>query len=476
MSLLISGATVIDAVADEPRSHHSVWIDGDRIRAIAPTAELGVPDGAEVIDAHGKYVIPGLMNANVHLQSDISTETLVRYMENFEPLIVESAQVALKNGLTTVFDTWGPRRFLTTVRDQINAGEVVGSRIFLAGNIIGFDGPYSPDFKQEAGEVLGSAFVKRVNAIWVENVGRHLLWLTPEDVAAEVRAYIEKGIDFIKYGANVHYGSSSGAFLAFSPRVQAAMVAEAHRAGITAQSHSMSVEGLHMSLEAGCDLITHCNITGPVPIPDATLELFAERQAGAVLFPWTDSGLAWLKENVPAKEWVMWQSTDINARNLATSGAPLLLANDGSVYTPQMRAERPKSWWGGPPDDESLGNLATGHFYWLRAMEQKGCSPIQLLRAATRNIAEAYGKGADLGTLEAGKIADLLILDRDPFASAENYRSIRTVIKDGAVVDLDALPEHAILTGELDPPAEEEASFKYFLDPGAQFPSCPSCC
>src|SRR5258705_13206172 len=64
-----------------------------------------------------------------------------------------------------------------------------------------------------------------------------------------------------------------GAFLSFSPRGQAAIVEEAHRAGLTAQAHSLSVEGLRIAIEAGCNLITHCNVTGPVPIPESTLEL-----------------------------------------------------------------------------------------------------------------------------------------------------------------------------------------------------------
>ena len=73
------------------------------------------------------------------------------------------------------------------------------------------------------------------------------------------------------------------------------------------------------ALEAGCDLITHCNITGPVAIPEATLELFVDRDVGAVIFPWTDKGLQWIREHVADSEWVMWESTDINARNLIRS-------------------------------------------------------------------------------------------------------------------------------------------------------------
>src|SRR5688500_7761485 len=146
MSLLISNATVIDPALDEPLEDRSMWIENGRIGAVGRPNEVNAPPSATVIDARGKYVVPGFMNANVHLLSDVRLENLMRYLDRFEDLIVESAQVALKHGLTTVFDTWGPRAALMATRDKINAGQVQGSRIFCAGNIIGFDGPFSPDF------------------------------------------------------------------------------------------------------------------------------------------------------------------------------------------------------------------------------------------------------------------------------------------------------------------------------------------
>ena len=123
MSLLISGATLIDGVAERPIEGRSIWIEKGRIKAIGGRDELGMPPSVEVIDARGKYVIPGLMDANVHLFGAMTMERLARHMDHYEDVITESAQVALKNGLTTVFDTWGPRRFLMNVRDRINAGQ-----------------------------------------------------------------------------------------------------------------------------------------------------------------------------------------------------------------------------------------------------------------------------------------------------------------------------------------------------------------
>src|SRR6185369_966410 len=98
----------------------------------------------------------------------------------------------------------------------------------------------------------------------------------------------------------------------------------------------------------------------------------------------------------------------------------------------------------------------------------------ELLKAATINIAKAYGKDKDLGTLEKGKLGDLLVLDRDPFASAENYRSIRTIVKGGAVIDHEKLPEKPFLTLPLEEPSPEVRAYRAHRHVGRSgFPMCP---
>jgi imidazolonepropionase-like amidohydrolase len=90
--------------------------------------------------------------------------------------------------------------------------------------------------------------------------------------------------------------------------------------------------------------------------------------------------------------------------------------------------------------------LGEGHFLWLQAVSERGMTPMAALMAATKNVAEAYGKGADIGTLEPGKRADLVVLSADPLAAPQNYRAIAMVIKDGHVIDRAALPTKAIFT------------------------------
>ncbi len=457
MSLLISRPTIVDGLADNPIEGQSILIEGSRIKSIGRREELSVPDGTRIIDARGKYAIPGLLNANVHILSDSKRlENTLRYWDRFEDLAAESAQLALKNGVTTVFDTMGIRKPIMAVRDRINNGEIPGSRIFCAGWIVGFDGPFSAEFFAKVPEIVSSDLVTRFNSICVENIGPALMFMPPEEVAKEVRAYLAKGVDFIKYAGNDHLGPMQP----FSERVQSAIVEEAHRAGTTAQAHTMAVEGMRVAIEAGCDLLSHGNITAHFPIPDATLELLVERKTGISVFPFTERRTEFIMSRageMGAFSRRYFENSDINSRRLVECGAELLLATDGSIRGPDLTSDpRMKDSWVIPGED-NLNDLRDGHFVWFKAMEEKGCPPMRMLKAATRNIAVAYGKCGDLGTLEAGKLADILILDEDPLRSAENYRTISMVIKDGVEIDRDSLPMQPVLTRPL-PELPEEAT------------------
>src|SRR5207247_1082079 len=105
MAIAISGATIIDGTGAAPVADGVIVIDGERIVAVGGRG-TPIPDGAKRIDARGRYVIPGLMNANVHLSMGVLTaERAARHMHDIESVVIEAAQVALKYGLTTVFDT-----------------------------------------------------------------------------------------------------------------------------------------------------------------------------------------------------------------------------------------------------------------------------------------------------------------------------------------------------------------------------------
>jgi imidazolonepropionase-like amidohydrolase len=445
--LAITGATLIDGTGSAPVKDAIVLIEDGRIAAVGPRGSVTIPAGTREVDAAGKYVIPGLMDANVHLVLGSAIEFIVRYEGRYEDLIEEAAQVTLKNGLTTVFDSWGPLQPLLNVRDRIRRGATIGSRIFVAGNIVGFSGPFGRDFNGAAEATASKALVRRINPIWEENVGQSLIYMAPEQVRVEIRKYLARGIDFLKYGVSGHVLTN---FLQFSPLQQRAIVEETHKAGLIAQTHTTSVESLRLGIEAGVDMMQHAASTGPVAIPDSTIQLALTRKVYLAVQPRTARRLE--IELKQAEDRNPDSITRFNERirhenqiRLIKAHAPLLLATDAGMMdpdaaeqmSPQLRIDR-------------LTELGQGHFHWLKAMVEKGMTPMDAIVSATSNIAAAYHKLDQIGTIEKGKLADLVVLDADPLWDIDNVRRISTVIKDGQIVDRDKLPLKRVLTSARD--------------------------
>ena len=444
-SIAIVGGTVIDGNGGKPISEGVIVINEGRITAVGDGA-TAIPAGARRIQANGKYIIPGLIDANVHLVAEpvLMIDAAARYEGRFEDLVAEAAQVALRNGVTTVFDSWGPRQPLVNVRNDINAGKIPGSRIYLAGNIVGYGGIFSADFKSDFKEHATKAFVNRINNMWEQGVGRELLWMTPEQVREKIRTYVKKDIDFLKYGASGHADGDSG-YVTFSPEVQKVIVEETHQAGLTVQTHTTTVESLRLAIEAGVDLLQHCDYTGPVPIPDSTIRLMIERDISCAPLSETEKGMAAATElSEPGSEYGAdtIRVKDINVRNMVKAGVTLLLSTDAFVVSCDITDTIE---WANYED--RLTEMGEGHFLWLEAMAEKGMKPMDGLLAATRNIARAYKVDKDLGTLEKGKIADLLILDENPLENVGNYRRIHLIMKEGQTIDPKGLPTNPV-TGE----------------------------
>jgi imidazolonepropionase-like amidohydrolase len=452
----LTGATVIDGNGGPPIANGMVLVTGTKITAVGPAGAVSIPPGARRVDVAGKYIVPGLMDANVHLipwPSWTYIEFLARYEHNFDAIIEEAAQIALKHGFTTVFDTMGPLHPLMRVRDRINRGEIEGARMFVTGDIVGFRCVFNtPETMKSASK----AFQSRINALFELNVGQDLPWKTPAEIGEEMRKYVALGVDFVKYGqtgdgAPVTSAIGKGGALLFSPAQTRAMVDAVHAAGKTINTHAGSDEALRVALEAGVDMAQHCASPRASRISDATIKLMLEKKfsCGTQWAPLSEVEQQRLRDQTYSKSEVDNGNEGVNfsldnAVRLIKAGVPQLVSTDAGTIDPDIA----KDW--GPGGKGGFGGfsglIGDAEFLNMRAMRQYGMTPMMIIQAATKNIAAAYKKLDQIGTLEPGKLADLVVLDADPLQDIENMRKVSLVMKEGQTIDRDTLPRHPILT------------------------------
>jgi imidazolonepropionase-like amidohydrolase len=464
----IVGATVIDGSGNPPIVDGVIVIRDGAIAAAGARAAVAIPAGSTIVDANGKYVVPGLVDTNVHLSLyggiNERYETLAKYHPRQREIVLEAAQLQLRHGVTTVRDSYGVLAPLVAVRDRITAGHAVGPRILAAGNIVGWGGPYSISFSliREQGLTL---FQEQMNEEVSQGVGEDMVDMTADEVRTAIRAYLDKGPDFIKFGGTAHF--SRPAFIGFSPDAQRAIVEEAHKRGKSAETHATTIDGLRLSIEAGVDVIQHPEVLGTRELPDALVRAIVEKRIVCSMLTNTVTGDAWtkhVKARTDARQKraeaekttrVMRERTaaerrqrDVedgveldmrrtNARKLIAAGAIVTVGTDNYWAAAPEFSRTPKP----ETQDHGIGTIIA-----IEGLVELGMTPMQALVSATRHGAFA-SRGLDqFGTIQAGKRADLVLLDADPLADIRNLRKVAAVYRDGQLIDRERLPETRVLS------------------------------
>lgn len=464
-ALAIVDGTVITATGDAPLEQVTILIrDGQITHVGTRPSDLS---GYHVIDAAKKWITPGLIDTNVHLILTVVPEFYIKYEDQLEEIAIQSAQVGLKYGLTTMADTWGPLEPLLAARDRIRSGEYVGSDVLIAGNIIGTGGPFTSYFMKSwglrgkslrYGDWVSPPIQRRINNLWEAGMGPDLMAVTPAEAAARMRAYIERGVDFIKLGISGH-GIEPVEPLMFTDEVLEAMVAEIRDAGLPFQTHTFTIASLQQALRLAPDLLQHPNVMSPAwgAASDAQKEVLRDlmqqiRQqgiySGLMAVPekrqleiyqnWKTDGTEdpdldeLMRYRQPWFEGVTYDQLAAGIRVWLNAGVPFTLATDQG---PEAADLGPTVW----------GRLGRAHFDRMIGLQDAGVSPMDILIAATRNGAAAYNLLDQKGTVETGKIADLLILNANPLEDIGNVRDIHLIIKDGRIVARDALPTIKVL-------------------------------
>jgi imidazolonepropionase-like amidohydrolase len=447
-----------------------VLIEGGRIRAVGPRASVSVPKGARVIDGAGRYLIPGMIDTNVHLSLyggiNERYETLVRYNARQDEIVLEAAQLALARGVTTVRDSYGILPPLVRVRDRIAKGEAMGARILAAGNIVGWGGPYSISFSLIRGQGL-TRFQEEMNDYVAQGAGEELMNMSPAELRVAIGAYLDKGPDFLKYGGTSHF--SEPTFIGFSPEAQKVIVEETRKRGRVAETHSTSSEGLRLSVLAGIEAIQHPEVLDGRELPDDLVSMIRERDIVCSMLVNTITGEAWKKHlkskdeadkkkaeadkdaaKKPAREKtkaeLRKEADDLgvgmemrrrNAQKLIRGGCRVTVGTDNYWAAAPELQRQPK------PETQDHG---TGTILAIEGLVELGMTPSQALVSGTRNGAFAAKGLKDYGTIETGKLADLVLLDADPLADIGAIRKVRMVMKEGREIDVKALPEKRVLS------------------------------
>lgn len=377
------GALLIDGRGGAPIENATVVVDGAKIVAVGKSGEVQLPAGANRLSLAGKIIMPMMIDAHVHLSQ--SREGIVRDLKRRAWF-----------GVSTVFSAGTDKYENLDLRTKIEPG--------------------SATF-QSAGRGITMPEPGRINV-------PH--WINDEAEGRKVvQELASQKVDMVK----VWVDSRDGKFKKVSPEIYAAIIDEAHKRNLRVMAHIFEMEDAKGLIKAGVDVFAHG--IRDREIDDEMVALFKSKP-GIVLTPnLPDRGvkvdISWKKGGVPADEFAKLDAQNVDspklqafhaiqARNLAKlndAGVKIALATDGN---------RP---WG--PHDE------------MEDMVLAGLTPMQALLAATRNSAEVL-RLADRGTIEAGKSADLLVLDANPLDDIKNTRRISQVVLRGEAVDRSKTP------------------------------------
>ena len=478
----IVGATLIDGNGGAAVPDAVVVVTGNKITMVGKRGAVTIPANARIIDGKGKWLVPGFIDTNVHMSLYSQLESMARYEDRFTDIAVEGAQLQLKYGFTSVRDSYGMLKPLKEAREKIERGDVPGARLLFAGNIVGWGGPWSLTFTGTRQENL-SLFQEQMNDAVAAGGGEPLMNMTPGELRVAINKYMDQGVDFVKYGGTSH--AFFPAMIGFSEAAQKALIEEVHKRGKVAETHSTSPEGLRVSVEAGVDLVQHPEATDAI-IPPEVLQLMIKRNVICAMLENTITGKAWtdfqkrlkskadsitrtdsvrrvdsakvaqngdtlktfmdstladlLRRPLRAKTMAELAADSSNARMIYRRKNAEALIKTGcitTIATDNYRASAPEFTRVPRAENQQPG---TGSIIALEGLVELGMTPAQAIVAATKNGALAMRMQDQLGTIESGKLADLLLLGGDPLADIHNVRKLAFVMKNGTVIDFAKLP------------------------------------
>ncbi|MCG8428399.1 MAG: amidohydrolase family protein [Chromatiales bacterium] len=424
------GATIIDATDREPLINGVVVVEGPRIVAVGPSGQVKVPAGGRVVDARGKWIVPGLIDAHVHFfqSGSLYTRPDIIDLRRIRPYLEEIAWIRqripqtlaryLASGVTSVADVAGPR-WTFEVREQAQL-QSTAPRVALSGPGL------APLMPRE----------------WVTEDPPMTAVASPEQARVAVRNLLEAQPDLLK----IWFPLFRGMDLEQEMRWVKVAIDESHAHNLRVGVHATQLALARRMVEAGADILVHS--VDDELLDEDFLRLLKAR--GVIYIP-----TLVVREGYQE---VLGNNVTLSAIERQV-GDPQAIATFGDLR--RWYPEWPQGRVRGPgavmlknlkrlhdygitvAAGSDAGNIGTLHgpalHRELELMARAGLTPHEVLITATRGGARLLGRESELGTIEVGKLADFLILDANPLEDIRNTHRIHRVVKDGVLFDPDEI-------------------------------------
>jgi len=394
---LVRAGHLLDVKTGKLLDSQTIVVVGDTIQAISPTAQVQPQAGDTVVDLGGMTVLPGLIDVHTHLTMNTDFDPYLELASTSAKEAINgvvNARATLLAGFTSVRNVGAYRFVDVDLRDAINKGQVPGPHMQVSGPLLGITGGHCDE-----------------NLLPIQY---HVVADGVADGIAEVQHKVRENI---KYGADLIKICATGGVLSKGDDPQAsqytleemqAIVADAHRLGRKVAAHAHGAQGILWATEAGVDSIEH----GSYINDEAIAEM---KKRGTYLVP-TLYLEDWMLEkgNLPA--FYHQKMIDVSAvaksniKHAMQAGVKIALGTDAAVYPHGLNAHELDVY-----------------------VNQLGMAPLTALQTATVNAADLMGWTAKTGSLEVGKWADIIAVDKNPLEDVRVLQDVKFVMKAGVV-------------------------------------------
>jgi imidazolonepropionase-like amidohydrolase len=395
--ILIRAGHIVDVHTGSEPADQTIVVTGDRITAIAPTASMPKQAGDEEIDLRSLTVLPGLIDVHTHLTSDTNFDPyheLSTSVAKSALIGARNARVTLEAGFTTVRNVGAAGYADVDLRDAINEGLIEGPHMQVSGPPLGITGGHCD-----------------------ENLLPIAYHVQGDGVADGIEAVQHKTRETIKYGADLIKICATGGVLSKGDDPQAsqytleemqAIVADAHRLGRKVAAHAHGAQGILWAAEAGVDSIEHGSY-----MTDQDIAMM--KKHGTYFVP-TAYLVDWMQESGHLPPFYLQKMKDVsavekaNAKKAIAAGIKVALGTDAAVYPHGLNAHELDVY-----------------------VNQFGMKPLAALQTGTLNAADLMGWSDKVGSLEAGKWADIIAVNGDPLQDVRILQRVNFVMKAGVV-------------------------------------------